>query len=356
MSRTMQATSERRISEELRHHLEAASTFSQMGGMVVEALQTHVGVNGVNVFPLFEGAVLEQDAVSFHESYSCEHMAQRAAEFVGEADRVLLDGVPPERLLHPFDGVADLDFAHISKSRVFNEFFRPYRIERQVLRLIGGADHPLGFICMCRSWKERAFTAADKLVMDGIAAAMGARLAELRDSTGWQGVAEVLGALRSALPVACAVFDDVGRVRWSNDAAQQAMQVRKLAYRGGALRSVPVCKLARWRDTALAAMHGSLMEAPPSDNSLTAAVVGGKDGHRLAVVWEHRPRRESLRALTPREQEVADLMIRGYSVLNAAARLGLAEETVRTHLKRVHRKLGVRTRAQLVAAILRGPY
>jgi DNA-binding NarL/FixJ family response regulator len=55
----------------------------------------------------------------------------------------------------------------------------------------------------------------------------------------------------------------------------------------------------------------------------------------------------SAKRLTDREGEVAELASRGYSALNIAQQLGLAEGTVRNHLKHIYRKLGVSSRVEL---------
>jgi DNA-binding NarL/FixJ family response regulator len=57
-------------------------------------------------------------------------------------------------------------------------------------------------------------------------------------------------------------------------------------------------------------------------------------------------------ALTPREQEVLDLIGRGFSNKRIALELGVAEKTVKTHVSHVLAKLGVsdRTQAALHAA------
>jgi NarL family two-component system response regulator LiaR len=58
--------------------------------------------------------------------------------------------------------------------------------------------------------------------------------------------------------------------------------------------------------------------------------------------------------LTPREQEVLDLLGRGYANKRIALELGIAEKTVKTHVSHVLAKLGVsdRTQAALYAARL----
>ncbi len=55
--------------------------------------------------------------------------------------------------------------------------------------------------------------------------------------------------------------------------------------------------------------------------------------------------------LTPREAEVVRLVCGGASNVGIGRELGIAVPTVKTHLEHVYDKLGVRTRAQLVARL-----
>jgi len=53
--------------------------------------------------------------------------------------------------------------------------------------------------------------------------------------------------------------------------------------------------------------------------------------------------------LSPREQEILELLAAGETTSSVADQLGVGESTVRTHVERMRSKLGVNTRAAVVA-------
>ncbi len=57
--------------------------------------------------------------------------------------------------------------------------------------------------------------------------------------------------------------------------------------------------------------------------------------------------------LTQRESEVLELLVKGHSNRAIASRLVLGEETIKTHIRGIYRKLGVSERSQAVAFALR---
>jgi DNA-binding CsgD family transcriptional regulator len=57
-------------------------------------------------------------------------------------------------------------------------------------------------------------------------------------------------------------------------------------------------------------------------------------------------------ALSPREQQIVQLVARGCSDKEMAEYLGISHWTIGTHLRRIFAKLGVNSRAEMVANIL----
>lgn len=58
------------------------------------------------------------------------------------------------------------------------------------------------------------------------------------------------------------------------------------------------------------------------------------------------------KGLSPRESEVFTLMVEGLSYADMAARLFIAEATIKIHASRIFKKSGIRTRAQLMSMLL----
>jgi two-component system, NarL family, response regulator NreC len=89
-----------------------------------------------------------------------------------------------------------------------------------------------------------------------------------------------------------------------------------------------------------------------ADSDLPAAVREASHGRRyvsplLAKKLNGGKRNDSDR-LTPREREVLRLIALGHTSVEIAHKLGLSPRTIETHRARIHRKLDLETRAQLV--------
>ncbi|MFW6049786.1 MAG: helix-turn-helix transcriptional regulator [Myxococcota bacterium] len=93
-------------------------------------------------------------------------------------------------------------------------------------------------------------------------------------------------------------------------------------------------RLARWGTRVLARGLGYAHRL--------ASEGGRRSGERVAETLGRAP-------LTPRERDVAALVISGVSTRDIASRTGLTVSTVNTYLKRIFAKLGVHSRVELVA-------
>lgn len=85
------------------------------------------------------------------------------------------------------------------------------------------------------------------------------------------------------------------------------------------------------------------------DSVRVRAEDGGVDEQPLGPSDEHAG--IDLASLSDREREVLELALAGLSAKAIAARLSLAEATVRSHLSRIYAKLGVAGRVELLAQV-----
>lgn len=95
-----------------------------------------------------------------------------------------------------------------------------------------------------------------------------------------------------------------------------------------------------------------------ADTELPAAVRRAARGEeyvssRVAVALEAMRRNIDGGGLSPRETEVLRLIALGYTNAEIAGQLHLSRRTVETHRSHIHRKLGLKTRAELVRHALR---
>jgi DNA-binding NarL/FixJ family response regulator len=143
-----------------------------------------------------------------------------------------------------------------------------------------------------------------------------------------------------------AILSATGRVEHAEPEAQshrarasltQAVQERELARKRSGSPSVSRA-LSTWR--GLVESRWSLLECLDTD------------GKRFFTARENRPTALGQPVLSDRESQVVSLAALGRSNKIIAYELGLADSTVRVLLARAARKLGVRTRAELVSVVL----
>ncbi len=158
------------------------------------------------------------------------------------------------------------------------------------------------------------------------------------------------------------VLDEAGVVRWLNPAAERLLgDVRGRQFtsviapedRPGARERFAQKMLG----TSVASeATGHLVSTAGTRVPVEVSAVALKDGKRVVGVFgliEDRPD-DSVTAppphLTPRQVEVLRRLEQGYSTKQIAAELHLSTETVRNHVRRLFRALGVNTRLEAVAA------
>jgi PAS domain S-box-containing protein len=171
------------------------------------------------------------------------------------------------------------------------------------------------------------------------------------------------------LPVPVWVADRFGQLRWLNRAATAL-----LASKAGSHFSDYVApdSVAEAREVFARKVQGSHDSAVQWTTLITSvglatvelASVPIRDGAEvvgvLALVRDERHvssgRRRPKPRLTPRQQEVLELLADGRSTAEMAQRLGLSEETVRNHVRYLLAELRVRTRLEAVVTAFRNEW
>jgi len=111
-------------------------------------------------------------------------------------------------------------------------------------------------------------------------------------------------------------------------------------------------------ESRLAAADNCSLMLPSCDICVRACVISGDREAHLMLLVERASRQDVVRSalarypLTPREAEVAALVLRGLSNRRIADNLVLTEYTVEDHLKRIFAKVGVSSRSSLASKIL----
>jgi DNA-binding CsgD family transcriptional regulator len=172
-----------------------------------------------------------------------------------------------------------------------------------------------------------------------------AAVAEARDLSRDRGYeAAALRAVGSGPGSLFIVDIEHGNVLWSNDDSRTPLFERQL---------VSVSK-----QVLTARAHGVPPLAPPIiEDALLVRLAWLDDltgrGAKLAAcrIQTIGDASHPMGMLSERERHIAQLLVDGYSAVNVASIAGIAENTVRTHIKRIYRKFGINNRSELMQLI-----
>jgi DNA-binding CsgD family transcriptional regulator len=145
------------------------------------------------------------------------------------------------------------------------------------------------------------------------------------------------------------LLDELGRVTEATATAERALA---LVHNQDDVSQVfrALCARARLRGDGLPVVSGV-----PTSCGGRLLLIGACAGRRLAVVVEPQPASSgepALTSLTPREQQVVELVTQGMATKTIAHELKISPWTVSDHLKAIFAKTGVSTRGELMALLL----
>ena len=278
---------------------------------------------------LHSAAIEEPVAMFFEEDW---HLAD-----------VRRDRAIERRLLHRFFTDADLMTAdEVKKDQYYNDF----AAQRNVPFFAAGVMHdPYGSymaVSIQRSRAQGAFSAAEMAALDGVRPGL-MQVGRLAHLAGQMRTVAQIEALDSA-GLCCVLIDENGRVKGMTRAAQ-TLTGPGFAVRDGRLMlaGAPAEACAGSRIIPLAGqimlVETNRLPGAARDSFGGAAIVSLKplltpassDAEQLARRF----------GLSQGETRVAEALAAGLSIDQAAERLSLGRETVRTHAKRIYDKAGV---------------
>jgi len=356
---------------------EAARTSLEVGEVLVGWARRLLGISNGNLFPLAWSHTLGLDDVYIWgegmDRADIAKMWERYVELSSWQERELL---PARQLFGRHTGVVEVNRrlagCHLKRTIVYNDFWRPFHIERQLVMTIGSREAPLALSGLCRSMAEPAFSEQDVCLARQLARAAEKALRTLlvlgpvnRQLT------DVLLALEWGFPAPSILFDSRGRLRWMNREAVLRFDVST----GRLHDNLVVARLPRplqllrrlAREAQRRPENAFFPPSPrpefisPRERLLIRCWRGDRAEWRgVLLVLEPVRRAETAPVevdnnhwgLTPREREVARLAARGNTIREVAVELNISSGTVHTHLKHVYEKLNVRNRPDLIAKLL----
>jgi DNA-binding CsgD family transcriptional regulator len=339
----------------------ASSSLRELGDHIAHTASTLFGGTATCFFPFVGPVSNSDDATFFHEEFSREHMAAQILTFLPIQEREFAAGKNQglHRLFQSKSRVIDLNTMlapeGLERTRSYNEFWRPCRIERQLFSPFVVGARPLGYLCMARPAQHSAFREIDRRCFEWLSQRALRELNRLVLSSP-QSAGELLDALRS-LPLSCAVFSPSGALLWLSAAAAQELKLRWLDTNFTDVVE-PNAALAEWR---AAAQEAFTREAPCVQiGALSVQRLTTRSGPLLLVLSERGVRRDPFSParlreswqLTARESEVLGELAAGRSNKEIAVRLDCSARTVDVHVSSLLRKAQCTSRAELIARVL----
>ena len=274
--------------------------------------------------------------------------------------------------------------SYLRKTVSYNDFWNEWQVERQLVSVFRTEGEEVGFFCLARPEWRRRFSPKDAEVAARLCQHLeGVLTHHIRAPLPSSRPEEVLEVLARGMAHPAMVLDSTGRLVWSNEEGRlwlgldglssKRFQVVSWVARRVAARpermadivcGVPGEVLGRGEKLGVrfANAHGT------QETHVVVTVVfelglggdggggglgrgGGVEGAKGDGVeggeWAGWARK-----LTPREREVAQLAVEGHTALNIAGVLNISLNTVHTHIKRIYKKLEVRSRSELARVLL----
>ncbi|RME29559.1 MAG: LuxR family transcriptional regulator [Deltaproteobacteria bacterium] len=345
--------------------LEEASTPLEIGELIVEGARKLLGIRNGNLFPLQKkGPLLFDDVYIWGEEMDRQDtraMWKNYTETARIQDRELIGAI---NLFGRRSGVVDITamFGHrlLERTVVYNEFWRPYGIERQIVLTIGTRSKPIALSGLCRSIEDPPFGRGELAAARWLCTAADRALRKLALlGSAETPMEKLLSGLEEGIPLPAVYFDTKGFPLWMSCSALERFECATARLCGKTVLYKlprPLCRIGKIALRA-ASRPGNVTVHPDSLDGITKAgeriLIRRRKARRgepegVLVVFVPADSDSAESELTPRELQVARMAASGATVGRIASELGLSVWTVLSHMKSIYRKLRVHNRAELV--------
>jgi DNA-binding CsgD family transcriptional regulator len=311
-----------------------ASTTDPASGLVTRSLAEEMG-----------GA--EEAAIFFERLYFEYDMDQFKSMVQSRRSTILLSQAGGGRLEH---------------TARYRELLHPLGLAHELTGVFTAGGYMWGSMDLIREKGRPDFEPRQVVLLQRIAPHLGnaLRTAALRKQTGVKGVMTNTPGVLTLDHQGDVVQHTPAAERWMRDLEDLGPGWREWTRLPTAIRMVvvalrralsPECArdvdseprlLASGRSGCWLTLYGSLTEATPERPSETVVII------EPAKPEELLPFSISAYGLSPREEELVKLIVRGLSTARISRTLFISEHTVQNHLRSVFEKVGVRSRGELV--------
>lgn len=303
------------------------------------------------LIPCIDVSYNEMNPSAGRIKWTAEPVNSRMVEFAPLFSRLMRQNP----LVRYFERTADtrammwsdlMPFERIQRTELYQEMFRPLGIRSQMAMIV---PTPPGIVVGFAANTDRdGFSERDRAVFNTLRPHLAHfyRSIQLRDlvhrSPGWTGVlADERGVVRAVTDDAADLADQAGVALSEGEPLPDSMRTTFVENVNGYRDDQPAVRSAATRLSGAA-------------GGVAGWHVPGPVGPHVVVVQTYvddMPRRLAEAGLTRRQTEVAVELVGGGTNAAIAARLGIAEGTVRKHLEQIFRALDVADRASAIARI-----
>jgi DNA-binding NarL/FixJ family response regulator len=357
--------------------LNQAESTDMIGEEVLAAARRHIGLSALSFLRVSGPVISPADLYVINQRQSRVHSRAGLGEILPLIDRELgsfSSFIASRR--RSFNVAERFRPEVIRRSQVFNAFWRPLAVERQLVGFLGTVREPIGFVAVCRSDREPAFTAADLKVFEAMREIVDRALVTARH-LGRGKLEDTLTVLSNATPAPWLLFDAAGDLLWLTEEARSMLSADAVRIGSSiALRHSEAIERLRAWIRAEARKRPASSSAPPACRAASPGaefvmrrfetspgrqlfLVGFADpGPRGTGAFGEAPEPETARRtarlarrydLTARQTEVLSHLAHGKANKTIAALLGCAEVTIEFHVTALLAKLDCESRAEAVA-------